>query len=224
MTERSDPRVARRGVQLSERGARSQLPGEGMLARTRPDEEHLHAASLVTGSRASRTTRTPARRDHPHLEAAKRRDGQTPAQPGAVGAELPLWCTSRALPVSWGSLATSGQAGLTRSGAAKPNCACGARHERCLIVACTNGSGCASARGSARVVASVVCSLSLRSRRADRPVSPGAELPSRTALVVHVTSVPDRGMHHKRVGVRVGLQGRGGPARRAPGRRGWISG
>src|SRR5205085_11102318 len=41
-----DPRIARRAVHLADAGAPRKLPRERVLAPARPDEEHLHAASL----------------------------------------------------------------------------------------------------------------------------------------------------------------------------------
>src|SRR6185295_20133245 len=53
--EPRDAGIARCGVQLAERGAPGDPPGERVLARARADEEHLHAASLLPPIPASIT-------------------------------------------------------------------------------------------------------------------------------------------------------------------------
>ena len=51
--EGGDPGIAGRGVELRERRALRELPGERVLACARPDQQHLHAASLVPAAARS---------------------------------------------------------------------------------------------------------------------------------------------------------------------------
>src|SRR3989304_2929835 len=43
-----DPRIARRAVERADSGALRDLPGEGMLAAARADEEDAHGVALIS--------------------------------------------------------------------------------------------------------------------------------------------------------------------------------
>ena len=57
-SERRDPGVARRGVELGQGGALLEAPRERVLASTGADDHHLHAARIL-GSWACRRIRQP---------------------------------------------------------------------------------------------------------------------------------------------------------------------
>ena len=58
--ERRDPGVAGRRVELGERRALRELPGERVLARTRADEKHLHAGESTRGGSTAKLPAAPS--------------------------------------------------------------------------------------------------------------------------------------------------------------------
>ena len=82
--ERSDPRVARGGVELRQARALGETPRKRVLTRSRADDEHVHAASLLRGfdNRHPRPDRYSAREGSAVLHGT-RRDRAHPRRRGA---------------------------------------------------------------------------------------------------------------------------------------------